>query len=688
MYLPTENFKRYSKDDYHPRRKVNWLRFTRSATPRRFAFVIALTILIYLMQKRGPIPIPRSFKSQVFDQLMLTEEQQSHRAEHAKRPLEDTPQKVPLEPFTGSSAFPEYSRYLRLSMEADYLPDIIHIPFEDSVEDVTLAGWEDEWQSEGVFNGEKWGNLEEPKMDFVYTWVNGSDEAFRNTMLEYELNSTLNDDEGLWIKAHGVNRYRDWDELRYSIRSIEQYAKKFRNKIQILVNAVKMDEISKQKPTWLADDHFTEDTVQILSQEDFFTEEAMGCLPTFNSLTIENQIFNTKSDIDRMFALSDDMLLGKPHSASDIYSPLFGPSIGLKSNSYNTVNPPSDSDAHRFGEKPFLIYTSWLLNRRFGVRKRRGQVHFGHSLSRSLTREAMATFPSPSAKSACKRFRGEEGFQLYSWFATFHYTMERHREALLWSYIMLRSDKDENGNLGWEERQTIMADLEEGMANEGRTTFRERMYYKVEASLTAAGLDPPKVNLETLWTSLDGPFAIRDLECWEFNVDECLAPGFSSPKSDEHHTSYIFSSATIFDRLAVRDPNCGDCLIKLLLNRVRRGLSPLLPDPATQSSHRRMVIKALTKYQYSVIEPDALFVMVTDAEQVENILINRLVHQGKDRAVGQVCLNDDVALAEEDDLIKLKDSISRLFRGLYPEPSPFEKPGDRPTLQDEPVGET
>jgi hypothetical protein len=28
-------------------------------------------------------------------------------------------------------------------------------------------------------------------------------------------------------------------------------------------------------------------------------------------------------------------------------------------------------DAERFGEKPFLIYTSWLLNRRFGARQRR-----------------------------------------------------------------------------------------------------------------------------------------------------------------------------------------------------------------------------------------------------------------------------------------------------------------------------
>jgi hypothetical protein len=58
------------------------------------------------------------------------------------------------------------------------------------------------------------------------------------------------------------------------------------------------------------------------------------------------------------------MILGKPHSASDIFSPLFGPTLGFKTNAYNTLQPPTEKDAERFGEKPFLIYTSWLLNAR------------------------------------------------------------------------------------------------------------------------------------------------------------------------------------------------------------------------------------------------------------------------------------------------------------------------------------
>lgn len=535
--------------------------------------------------------------------------------------------------------------------------------------------------------------------DPVVSGVNGSDTKFQETIYPYEVNSTLNDAEGTWLESHRVNRYRDWDELRYSIRSVEKYAGSFRNKIQLLVNSVAnpleaqtatvegpAEIVGKQRPMWLKNDEETNDVVQVLSQEEFFNEAEQGCLPTFNSLTIENQIFNTKSKTDRVssptspkitsdltiqiFALSDDMLLGKPHSASDIYSPLFGPTMGFKSNSYNTASPPTDLDARRFGEKPFLIYTSWLLNRRFGERKRKGQIHFGHSIGRSITKEAINSFPRPALQSACQRFRGETGFQLYSWYLTFHYTIERHREALLWSYIMLRSDVDKNGNLGWSERQTVMDDLEEGMKREGQTGFRKRMFYHMNEELEEAGLEAPKVNVDVQWTSLDGPAAIKNIECFEFNVNECLAPGFSSPASDEKHTNYVFNTASIFDRLARQHPKCGDCLLKLLLNRVESGLSPLLPNPGTQSSMRELVIKALWKYQYVIVEPDALFVMITDAEQVDNVLFKRLIK--KKGKVGQLCLNDDVNTNEEGAVADVRKVIMRLLEEMLPNASKFE----------------
>ncbi|KAL3428411.1 hypothetical protein PVAG01_01920 [Phlyctema vagabunda] len=578
--------------------------------------------------------------------------------------------------------FPTYSEYASQAETADSLPDIIHMPFEDTTMDVILEGWEDEWFAEAKFDANRWGNLKEPKIDFVYTWVNGSDVAFQDTIYPYELNSSLNDQDGQWLRSHRLNRYRDWDELRFSVRSIEKHAATFRNKIQILVNAIgdetasraTMDNpsqiVGRQVPLWMKEDQVTQNVVEILSQEDFFDEKEAACLPTFNSLTIENQIYNTKSDTDRFFAMSDDMLLGKAHSASDLYSPLFGATMGFKTNGYNTRDPPTDTDARRFGEKPYLIYTSWLLNRRFGERKRKGQVHFGHSLSRSVTREAINSFPRPALQSTCQRFRGETGFQLYSWFVAFHYTIERHREALLWSYIVLRSDQDGDGNLDWSERQAMMTELEDGISQEGNSTFRTRQYYKVGELLEEAGLEAPKVNLDTLWTSLDGPAAIQNIDCQEFDVNECIAPGFSSSNSDKFHKNHVFSTASIFDRMSRQEPKCGDCLIKLVLNRAEQGYEPLLPRKSSPAWMRELIIKALKKYQYTIIEPDALFVMVTDAEQVKNVLLKRLVKD--QRQVGQLCLNDDVATGDRYAISQVRKYMIRLLRGIAPDPSQFE----------------
>lgn len=236
---------------------------------------------------------------------------------------------------------------------------------------------------------------------------------------------------------------------------------------------------------------------------------------------------------------------------------------------------------------------------------------------------------------------------------------------------MQRSDIDNNGNLDWPERRAIMKELEEGMENEGTTGFRKRMYYNMNEALEAAGLEAPKVNVDIQWTSLDGPAAIKDVECFEFNVNECLAPGFASPSSDDAHMNHVFSTASIFDRVTRQQPKCGDCLLKLILNRVEKGLSPLLPDAKTQKKAREIVIKAIWKYQYVVMEPDAYFVMVTDSEQVENVLFKRLIkRKGK---VGQLCLNDDVSSQDEEEIAKVRNVMIRLLGRMLPETSPYER---------------
>lgn len=48
------------------------------------------------------------------------------------------------------------------------LPEVVRIPFEEAVKDVSLNGWEDDWISSADFDSTKYGSLDEPKLDFVY----------------------------------------------------------------------------------------------------------------------------------------------------------------------------------------------------------------------------------------------------------------------------------------------------------------------------------------------------------------------------------------------------------------------------------------------------------------------------------------------------------------------------------------
>lgn len=214
----------------------------------------------------------------------------------------------------------ESKQHLSLEQKAEKIPEFVWVPFSEVVQQEVLQGWEDEWVSNGRFEGKRWGQLQEPKVDFVYLCmmdslprqlihtnvslgVNGSEEAFQQTIRPWEERSVLNDPDGKWINSHGVNRYRDWDELRYSFRSIERNAGHFLNKVKVLVNSIYENGIPvrKQSPSWLAlDDPKVSQTVQVVSQEEMFEADKAVCLPTFNSLTIENQMFNTESEVDQV----------------------------------------------------------------------------------------------------------------------------------------------------------------------------------------------------------------------------------------------------------------------------------------------------------------------------------------------------------------------------------------------------
>ena len=53
-------------------------------------------------------------------------------------------------------------------------------------------------------------------IDAVYTWVNGSDPKFLKDLAKQKGGNAAGDTS--------QNRYRDWNQLLFSLRSLEQYA--------------------------------------------------------------------------------------------------------------------------------------------------------------------------------------------------------------------------------------------------------------------------------------------------------------------------------------------------------------------------------------------------------------------------------------------------------------------------------
>ena len=123
------------------------------------------------------------------------------------------------------------------------------------------------------------------KIDFVLTWVDGSDPDWLAQRREYQ--------PGRGTDA-GESRYRDWDNLQYWFRGVEKFAP-WVNKIYFVTWG--------HVPKWLNTAH---EKIQIVKHEDFM---APAYLPTFNINSIELNLHRIKGLSEHFVFFNDDMFL-------------------------------------------------------------------------------------------------------------------------------------------------------------------------------------------------------------------------------------------------------------------------------------------------------------------------------------------------------------------------------------------
>lgn len=131
-------------------------------------------------------------------------------------------------------------------------------------------------------------NMQKNAIDFVIAWVDGNDPLWRQERANYTEGFTSDNSEV---------RFRDWENLQYWFRGVENYAP-WVNKIHFITWG--------HLPPWLNTDH---PKLHVVTHKDYIPKEY---LPTFNSHTIELNMHRIGGLSEQFVYFNDDMFLTAP----------------------------------------------------------------------------------------------------------------------------------------------------------------------------------------------------------------------------------------------------------------------------------------------------------------------------------------------------------------------------------------
>ncbi|MER5732351.1 stealth family protein [Streptomyces sp. NPDC002138] len=231
-------------------------------------------------------------------------------------------------------------------------------------------------------------------VDVVYTWVDGNDPDWQRRRREQG---------GAGYHAESANpaRYISRDELRYSLRSLEQHAP-WARRIFLVTD--------RQRPRWLDDAH---PRITVVDHREIFDDPA--ALPTFNSHAIESRLHHIEGLAEHFLYFNDDMFLGRPVTARDFFlsngmtrvflSPAQIPQPGIT---------PGDRPVDAAGKNNRRI-----IEELFGTTLVQKMRHAPYALRRSILLEMEEKLAGPHRATTFSRFRSASDISIPS--SLYHY---------------------------------------------------------------------------------------------------------------------------------------------------------------------------------------------------------------------------------------------------------------------------
>ncbi|WP_030687435.1 stealth conserved region 3 domain-containing protein [Streptomyces sp. NRRL B-1347] len=221
-------------------------------------------------------------------------------------------------------------------------------------------------------------------VDAVYTWVDDSDPAWRAARA-----AALGGPGDGASADTGAVRFRNRDELRYSLRSLAMYAPWVRHVYLVTAGQV---------PAWLDGDH---PGLTVVDHRDLFADPG-GCLPTFNSHAIETQLHRIDGLSEHFLYFNDDMFLGRPTTPDTFFLP-----SGIARFFWSSVSVPDlPVSAADEGYLAAAKNNRALLRRDFGRTATHCLLHVPYALRRDVLAELAERYGDELAATARNPFRG------------------------------------------------------------------------------------------------------------------------------------------------------------------------------------------------------------------------------------------------------------------------------------------
>lgn len=180
--------------------------------------------------------------------------------------------------------------------------------------------------------------MENEKIDFILTWVDGNDQKWLEQKKKYDKN--INNSGNCDV------RYRDWEQLKYWFRGIEKYAS-WVNKVYFVTCG--------QRPEWLNENN---PKLVLINHEDYIPKKY---LPTFSSHTIELNFNRIKNLSERFVYFNDDVFIINKVKKSDFFK------NGFPRDDYveNILFPNGNDDYFPF----IMMNNSEFINKYFNKRE-------------------------------------------------------------------------------------------------------------------------------------------------------------------------------------------------------------------------------------------------------------------------------------------------------------------------------